>query len=98
MLSYRNLLYLEAELHELQKIQDDMDIEDSRGDPNTLQCFRSWKLLRTSQDPRQRQRMEMIKTIRTKIKEYREHMTFSRFPQDLFAIHQEVVCSDFDYT
>lgn len=42
LLSSRNLLYLEAELHELQKIQDDMDIEDSRGDPNTLQCFRSW--------------------------------------------------------
>ncbi|KAH9209295.1 hypothetical protein DL95DRAFT_466970 [Leptodontidium sp. 2 PMI_412] len=36
-LSSRNLLYLEAELWELQQEQDAMDIIDSRGNPDALQ-------------------------------------------------------------
>ncbi|KAL5325457.1 hypothetical protein ACEPPN_006582 [Leptodophora sp. 'Broadleaf-Isolate-01'] len=59
-LSSRNLLYLEAELWELQQEQDAMDIIDSRGNPDALQYFRSWKKLSTSQEPRQMQRMVLI--------------------------------------
>lgn len=73
-LSSRNLLYLEAELWELQQEQDVMDIQDSRGDLEELQYFRSWKRLSNSREPRQVQRMEMIGRIRTKLKEYRESL------------------------
>lgn len=69
-LSSRNLLYLEAELWELQQEQDAMDIIDSRGNPDALQYFRSWKKLSTSQEPRQMQRMVLIGRIRGKLKEY----------------------------
>ncbi|KAH7372101.1 hypothetical protein BKA64DRAFT_262832 [Cadophora sp. MPI-SDFR-AT-0126] len=69
-LSSRNLLYLEAELWELQREQDVMDIRELRaGDPD---YFRSWKKLSTSGEPRQLQRMELIGRIRTKLKEYQE--------------------------
>jgi hypothetical protein len=71
-LSSRNLLYLEAELFELQKRQDDMDIRDSRGDPDTLQCFRSWSKLSSSLDPCQAERVNLIMNIRSKLKEYRK--------------------------
>jgi hypothetical protein len=71
-LSSGNLLYLEAELFELQKRQDDMDVRDSRGDPDTLQCFRSWKKLSTSSDTYQVERLDLIMKIRTKLKEYRK--------------------------
>jgi hypothetical protein len=71
-LSSRNLLYLEAELFELQKRQDDMDVRGSRGDPDTLQCFRSWRKLSTSSDTYQVERMDLIMKIRTKLKEYRK--------------------------
>ena len=68
-LSSRNLLYLEAELWELQREQDIMDIQDARtGDPD---FFRSWKKLSTSREPRQLQRMDLIVRIRAKLKEYR---------------------------
>ena len=69
-LSSRNLLYLEAELWELQREQDVMDIQDARtGDPD---FFRSWKKLSTSRDPRQMQRVDLIGRIRSKLKEYRK--------------------------
>ncbi|KAE9364413.1 hypothetical protein N431DRAFT_519815 [Stipitochalara longipes BDJ] len=71
-LSSRNLLYMEAEIFELQKQQDDLDIRDSRGDPDTIQCFRSWKRLKTSTDPRQLEQMELIMKIKQKLKEYQE--------------------------
>lgn len=71
-LSSRNLLYLEAEIFELQKQQDDLDFRDSRGDPDTLQCFRSWKKLSTSSDAQQLEQMALIMKIREKLKEYRE--------------------------
>jgi hypothetical protein len=71
-LSSRNLLYLEAELLELQKQQDDLDIRDSLSqNPDTLQCFRSWKKLDKSTDPAQVERKELITKIRTKSKDYR---------------------------
>ncbi|KAH6666047.1 hypothetical protein B0J14DRAFT_205829 [Halenospora varia] len=69
-LSSRNLLYLEAELLELEKQQDILDVEDSRGDQSTYQCLRSWRRLVESENPRQRQRLELIKKIRSTLKEY----------------------------
>jgi hypothetical protein len=71
-LSSRNLLYLEAEILELQKQQDDLDFRDSRRDPDVQQCFRSWTKLRASEDPDQVKRMELIEKIREKLKEYRK--------------------------
>lgn len=71
-LSSRNLLYLEAEIFELQKQQDDLDIRDSRGDPDTIQCFRSWKKLSTSSDSCQLEQMALITKIRARLKEYRK--------------------------
>jgi len=65
---------MEAEIFELQKQQDDLDIRDSRGDPDTVQCFRSWKKLRSSTDPRQLERMALILKIRERLKEYRESL------------------------
>jgi hypothetical protein len=71
-LSSRNLLYLEAEILDLQKQQDDLDFRDSRRDPDVQQCLRSWTKLRTSGDPDQVKRMELIEKIREKLKEYRK--------------------------
>jgi hypothetical protein len=65
---------MEAEIFELQKQQDDLDIRDSRGDPDTVQCFRSGKKLRSSTDPRQLERMALILKIRERLKEYRESL------------------------
>lgn len=73
-LSTRNLLYLEAELFELQKQQDDLDIvdvRDAKTDPDILQNFRSWKMITTSSDTRQVKRVELIHRIRVVLKDYR---------------------------
>lgn len=75
-LSTRNLLYLEAELFELQKQQDDLDVVDLRDakiDPDILQNFRSWKMMNTSSEARQIKRVELIQRIRAVLKEYRAH-------------------------
>jgi hypothetical protein len=71
-LSSRNLLYLEAEILELQKEQDDLDFRDSRRDPDVQQCFRSWTRLKTGEDSEQAKRIELIEKIRAKLKEYRK--------------------------
>ncbi|KAG4436919.1 hypothetical protein IFR05_007607 [Cadophora sp. M221] len=71
-LSSRKLLYLEAELFELQKQQNDFDVQDARGDPDALQCLRSWKKFSTSSDPRQVQRLELVRRIRVTLKDYHE--------------------------
>lgn len=71
-LSSRNLLYLEAEIFELQRQQDDLDFRDSCRDPDVQQCFRSWAKLKTSVDPEQVERMELIGKIKEKLREYRK--------------------------
>lgn len=73
-LSARNILYLESELFELQEQQDNTDAEDFRGNPDTLQCFRSWRRFRPSTDPRQLEKIELIKVIRRTLKEYRKKL------------------------
>lgn len=67
----RNLLYLEAELFELEKKLDDLDNEDFRGDFTGKQFARSWSKLVSSDNPRCIERVRLIKEIRNTIKEYR---------------------------
>jgi len=71
-LSSRNLLYMEAELLELQEQQQDADTVDFRaGGFGGQEFFRSWHLLSTSDEVRQKKRLELVFTIRRKLKEYR---------------------------
>lgn len=76
-LSARNLLHLEAELLELQQEQNDLDKLLALGNPTTLECFRSWKVLKDSNDPQQDRRRKMNQNIQTKIKEYRKYQWLS---------------------
>jgi hypothetical protein len=71
-LTSRNLLYLEAELFELEKRQDELDEEDLRGDLTAKQYARDWSVLSTSNDPRCVERRKLLATSRAKIKEYRK--------------------------
>jgi hypothetical protein len=82
-LASRNLLYLEAELFELEKRQDELDEEDLRGDLTAKQYARDWPTLNSSDNPRCRERRELLDKIRDKIKEYRER---SSLYLDLFAL------------
>lgn len=70
-LSSRSLMYLEAELFELQHQQEVMDIQDSYGNGDTLQSFRSWKQLRNKTDSRSMERKSLIRDIQSAVKEYR---------------------------
>lgn len=75
-LASRNLLYLEAELFELEKRLDDFDDEDLRGDFDGKEFARSWSTLSSSSDTCCIERRNLIKEIRTTVKEYRMyHMT-----------------------
>jgi hypothetical protein len=79
-LTSRNLLYLEAELFELEKKLDDFDDEDLRGDFERKEFARSWSRLNSSDDPRCIERVKLIKEIRATLKEYREfHVTHCQF-------------------
>lgn len=69
-LTSRNLLYLEAELFELEKKLDDFDDEDFTGDFDGKQFARSWPKLNSSDDPRCIERLKCIKEIRATVKEY----------------------------
>jgi len=70
-LTSRNLLYLEAELFELERRLDDLDDEDLKGDISGTQFARSWTYLNSSDDPRCIERVKLIKEIRSLVKEYR---------------------------
>ena len=79
-LSARNLLYLQSELLEL----DALDAEDSRGLIEDKESSRNWQSLqRKAAEPgntRQKERVEVLKEIRTLMKEYR---TFPSHKADL---------------
>ena len=51
-LTSRNLLYLEAELFELEKKQDEFDGQDLKGDLDAKQYTRDRSVLSMSDDPR----------------------------------------------
>lgn len=78
-LSARNLLYLQAELVELEARQDAFDKEDASADLDGKQSRRDWGVFKKrSEDPlnqRERDRMELVKQIREKIKEYSRKST-----------------------
>jgi hypothetical protein len=71
-LTSRNLLYLEAELFELERKQDELDAADLNGDLSATHYVRHWEALSSSDDPRCIERRKLIEEVRTKIKEYRE--------------------------
>lgn len=84
-LSARNLLLLQAELAELETLQNRYDAEDfKKRDQTTIDCHREWRqfekhstatnnngqIIQPGQD--QKERMEIAMKIRAKLKEYRE--------------------------
>ena len=75
-LTSRNLLYLEAELFELEKRQDELDEQDLKGDLDAKQYARDWSVLSTSDDERCVERRKLLTMSRAKIKEYRKSYLF----------------------
>lgn len=77
-LSSRNILYLQSELAELERRQDEFDREDLRGDLETKKSARDWvTFLEKSKVPNSKalEKMQLVHDIRAKIKEY------SRYPE-----------------
>jgi hypothetical protein len=75
-LSARNLLYLEAEISELEEQLDYFDNELHRADAETQRWARSWKGLVASSNenppnPRAKERINIVIRIRKLMKEYR---------------------------
>lgn len=70
-LAARNLLLLQGELAELQAQLDAFDEEDVE-DINTLQSLRNWEDYKARQKDEPR-RMDLIKRIRSTLKEYRAY-------------------------
>jgi hypothetical protein len=88
-LSARNLLLLQAELAELEALQNRYDTEDlKKRDQITIDCHHEWgefekhgtateskgKLIPA--DPNQKERMDLAMKIRAKLKEYRKCQLF----------------------
>jgi hypothetical protein len=84
-LSARNLLLLQAELAELETLQNRYDAEDlKKRDQITIDCHREWGQFEKHStatenngqvkppDPDQKERMEVAMKIRAKLKEYCE--------------------------
>jgi len=82
-LSARNLLFLEAEIAELEALQDQYDDADSiYADNVTLNCHSDWRKFERYAgekdgsgnfvQPRQNDRMELALKIKEKLKEYRK--------------------------
>lgn len=73
-LSARNLLYLQSELIDLEKRLEEYDRETAKsGDMELKQSARKWETFTKNaiiQDE-ERKRMELVKDIRAKVKEYR---------------------------
>jgi hypothetical protein len=75
-LSARNLLYLQSELAELEAKQDTFDAEDLRASTEEKGVASNWLAFkaRAAEDgnEREKERMQLVREIREKIKEYRE--------------------------
>lgn len=71
-LTSRNLLYLEAELFELERQQDELDEKDLKGNIKAKEYVRDWEMPSPDNDPRCTERMKLLGEVRAKIKEYRE--------------------------
>jgi flagellar motility protein MotE (MotC chaperone) len=76
-LSARNLLYLQSELEELQDLQDQYDAEDRRATTEKKAVIRNLTLLKQRAkigDDNARKRLELIREIAEKMKEYRQYI------------------------
>jgi len=93
-LSARNLLFLEAELAELEALQDNYDAADlNNADITTIMCHSDWRKFErcarekdddgTFVQPRQNEKMELALKIKEKLKEYHEAL----------AVHQTLLNS-----
>ena len=77
-LAARNLLYLQAELRELDLQLDAFDREDAQGKVEEIELAMDWQALRAQAEAkkdsrsREAQRKTLIYKLRAKIKEYRE--------------------------
>jgi hypothetical protein len=71
-LSTRNLLYIEAELAELQVRLDRFDAEDLNASFEAKEYARSWVRLAGSEKQGHKERVRLIRGIREKVKEYRK--------------------------
>jgi hypothetical protein len=72
-LSARNLLYLQSELLELEALLAEFDERDStEGDYDTLLSTKCWETFaaRAEENPREKEKMEIIRRIRSLTKEY----------------------------
>ena len=75
-LNARNLLYLQSELIALEAQLQALDYEDVKdGSMDVMLSAKCWEtlLLRAEEHPREAERMELIRTIRTVIREYSRH-------------------------
>jgi hypothetical protein len=74
-LSARNLLYLQSELAELEAKQDAFDREDLKAGTEEKASARSWPVFKRraeeGNNEREKERMDLVKEIREKIREYR---------------------------
>jgi hypothetical protein len=86
-LSARNLLFLQAELAELEHSLAKHDLEDSRRNPLSFETQSDWAQFAQNAaqkdndghpaSPREKEKMDLAMRIRTKLKEYREQALFS---------------------
>src|SRR5437016_13208235 len=75
-LAARDILYLQSELHQLELRQEEFDRYDAAGDVDAMARAMEWQLLRfraeTENKQRARDRLQLAKEIREKVKEYRK--------------------------
>lgn len=82
-LSARNLLYLQAEILTLEKKQDELDKQDFNGDDiEAKNKARNWEILlaraESGSDDEAKERVQIAKAIREKIKEYSQCLEVGR--------------------
>lgn len=79
-LNARNLLYLQSELIALEAQLRALDYDDAKdGSMDVMQSAKCWEtlLLRAGEQPRETEKMELIKKIRVVIREYSRHSIHS---------------------
>ncbi|KAH8656040.1 hypothetical protein BGZ60DRAFT_532364 [Tricladium varicosporioides] len=90
-LSSRNLLYLEAELSELEHELEILDAEDLRGSFEGKKFARSWKMLYESSDPHHKKQAMLIMAIRVKIKEFHKALILEQAVANMPRPHPQTV-------
>ncbi len=72
-LSARNLLYLQSELHDIERQLEECDQEDAKdlNNEHAQQCVREWAYYSQCNDTHIQERQNLHNRLRMKIKEYR---------------------------